>query len=324
MTMFSESPERPSESEELLNPAGRSGSEVLQSYMKSKEAIAARITEIEALMLAPTFWENKTEAQALIKEMQDLKVELEGGGVYDKGNAVMTIVAGAGGDDAEDFARMLYEMYLRFAEKKGFSPYVLYTNENDHGGFRNLSVEFSGKGAYGTLKNESGVHRLVRISPFGAKGIRQTSFALVEFVPQLPELNAIEIPETDLDTQFTRSGGPGGQNVNKRETAVRIVHIPTNLSVHVTSERSQAQNREKGLEILKGKLYRKQEEDRKRLEKGLAVTKAVSIEWGSQIRSYVLHPYKMVKDHRTDMEVSDAEGVLSGNLEKFIEAEKDL
>jgi peptide chain release factor 2 len=293
-------------------------------FVKTKEDMLARIAEIEGAMLAPNFWSDPKEAQALIKEMQDLKVALEGGGKYDKGNAVMTIVAGAGGDDAEDWARMLYEMYLRFAEKKGFSPYVLYANENDHGGFRNLSVEFSGKHVYGTLKNESGVHRLVRISPFGAKGIRQTSFALVEFVPQLPELHEMEIPETDLDVQFTRSGGPGGQNVNKRETAVRIVHIPTNLSVHVTSERSQVDNRKKGMEILKGKLFLKQEEDRKREEKGLAPNKTASIEWGSQIRSYVLHPYKMVKDHRTEMEVSDAEGVLAGALDKFIDAEKEL
>lgn len=292
--------------------------------MATKEVIIARIAEIESAMLAPDFWANKDMAQALIKEMGDLKVELEGGGKYDKGNALMTIVAGAGGDDAEDFARMLFEMYQRFCEKAGYGARIIYDHPNDHGGFRNLSVEFSGKGAYGVLKNESGVHRLVRISPFGAKGIRQTSFCLVEFVPQLPELNDIVIPETDLDVQFTRSGGPGGQNVNKRETAVRIVHIPTNLAVHVTSERSQADNRSKGLEILKGKLFKKQEEDRKKEELGLAPNKTVAIEWGSQIRSYVLHPYKMVKDHRTEVEVSDAEGVLSGKLEPFIEAEREL
>lgn len=283
-----------------------------------------RIKEIEAAMQAPDFWSDPKDAQSLIKEMQDLKVELEGGHKYDKGNAVMTIVAGAGGDDAEDWARMLFEMYQKFAEQKGFSMQVHHTHPNDHGGYRNLSVEFIGKNVYGTLKNETGIHRLVRISPFGGKSTRHTSFALVEFVPQLPEIHEMEIPETDLDTQFTRSGGPGGQNVNKRETAVRIVHTPTNLSVHVTSERSQADNRKKGLEILKGKLFKKQEEDRKKLEKGLTPNKTVSIEWGSQIRSYVLHPYKMVKDHRTDMEVGDAEGVLLGDLEKFIEAEKDL
>ena len=292
--------------------------------MATKEAITTRIAEIESAMLAPDFWQDSKKAQDLIKEMQDLKVELEGGGKYDKGNALMTIVAGAGGDDAEDFARMLFEMYQRFCEKKGYGARIIYDHPNDHGGYRNLSVEFSGKGAYGVLKNESGVHRLVRISPFGAKGIRQTSFCLVEFVPQLPELNDIEIPETDLDTQFARAGGPGGQNVNKRETAVRIVHKPTNFSVHVTSERSQADNRAKGLEILKGKLYKKQEEDRKKEERGLAPDKTVSIEWGSQIRSYVLHPYKMVKDHRTDIEVGDAEGVLGGKLDAFIEAEKGL
>ncbi len=292
--------------------------------MFSKEKVIARIAEIEAAMLAPDFWSNSSAAQALIKELQDLKVEAEGGGKYDRGNTVMSIVAGAGGDDAEDFARMLYEMYQHFCEKRGLRMRVLHTHENDHNGFRNLSVEIEGKGAYGMLKNESGVHRLVRISPFGAKDIRQTSFVLVEFVPQLPELNEIEIPETELDIQFARAGGPGGQNVNKRETAVRIVHVPTNLSVHVTSERSQAQNKEKGLEILKGKLYKKQEEDRKKEELGLAPSKTVSIEWGSQIRSYVLHPYQMVKDHRTNIEVRNAEKVLDGDLDEFIEAEKTL
>ncbi len=289
--------------------------------MERKEVIQKRIAEVEAAMNAADFWSDPKIAQAMIKELQDLKIEAEGGGKYDKGNAVMTIVAGAGGDDAEDFAHMLYEMYQRYCEKRGFGMRTLYAHENDHGGYRNLSVEITGKNVYGTFKNESGVHRLVRISPFGAKGIRQTSFVLVEFVPQLPELNEIEIPETELDIQFARAGGPGGQNVNKRETAVRIVHIPTNLSVHVTSERSQADNRSKGLEILKGKLYKKQEEDRKKEEQGLAPSKTVAIEWGSQIRSYVLHPYKMVKDHRTNVEVGNAEGVLEGNLDEFIEAQ---
>lgn len=288
----------------------------------SKEALAQRIKEIEGAMLAPDFWSNVTEAQALIKELQDLKNELEGGDKYDKGNAILTIVAGAGGDDAEDFARMLLEMYTKFFEKRGFGMRMLYSHENDHGGYRNLSAEITGKNVYRVLKNESGVHRLVRISPFGAKEIRQTSFVLVEFVPQLPEAKDLEIPEEELDIHFARSSGPGGQNVNKRETAARIVHKPTGLSVHVDGERTQQANLKKGLEILRGKLYRKAQTDRAQEEKGFSPSKTATIEWGNQIRSYTLHPYQLVKDHRTDVEVRNADAVLQGDIEPFIEAEQ--
>lgn len=285
---------------------------------------ANRIREIEAAMVQPDFWQNKEQAQALIRELGDLKAEVEGVGKYDRGNAILSILSGAGGDDAEDFSAMLYEMYRKFVEGKGWEIYTLHRHENDHGGYRNLTFEVIGKGAYGTLKNESGVHRLVRISPFNAKSQRHTSFSLVEVVPKFAKMSDFEISEDDLDIQFARSSGPGGQNVNKRETAVRIVHTPTNISVHVESERSQAQNKEKALELIKGKLYRKREEDRKRELKGLSATKTVDIEWGNQIRSYVLHPYKMVKDHRTDVEIRDVERVLDGDLNEFIDAEKDL
>ena len=183
-----------------------------------------------------------------------------------------------------------------------------------------------GKGAYGSLKNESGVHRLVRISPFNAKSLRHTSFSLVEVVPKLEKNdNIIEIPPEDLKIEFSKSGGPGGQNVNKRETAVRIIHLSTNISVHVTTERSQEQNRERAMEIIKGKLYKKREEDKLKEKAGLSPTKTTEIEWGSQIRSYVLHPYKMVKDHRTGVETNDVDSVLeSGMIDEFIVAEGDL
>lgn len=277
-------------------------------------------------MASPTFWSDKVSAQATIKKIAELKNELLGNAKYDAGNAILSILSGAGGDDAEDFSAILLRMYYKYAENKGWQITLIHENKNDLGGFRNVSLEISGKGAYGTLKNESGVHRLVRISPFNAKSLRHTSFSLVEVIPKLAvNDSAIEIPPEDMKIEFSKSGGPGGQNVNKRETAVRIVHIPTNLSVHVATERSQEQNRERALEMLKGKLYKKREEDEARTKAGLSLSKTTEIEWGSQIRSYVLHPYKQIKDHRTGVEVHDVDGVLEdGELDPFIEAELKL
>lgn len=292
--------------------------------MSDKEKIEARLAEIEKEMNSPDFWNDKDEAQKTIAEYNDLKDELSGVGKYDKGPAVLSILAGAGGADAEDFARLLLEMYLKYVSSKGWGVSTVHANENDHGGYRNISVEISGKGVYGTLKNESGVHRLVRISPFNANQKRHTSFALVEVIPKLPEMGEIEIPESDIDVEFSKSSGPGGQNVNKRETAVRVIHKPTGIAVHAQSERSQENNRQKALEILRGKLYHMREEERRKKERGLSVGSSTSIEWGNQIRSYVLHPYQMVKDHRTDVEVRDIGKVLEGDLEKFIEAEREL
>jgi peptide chain release factor 2 len=283
-----------------------------------------KIEEIELAMSAADFWSDKDKAQKLIKELQELKIELEGGGKYDKGDAVMTIFSGAGGDDAEDFSAILLRMYYRYFENKGWATRVLHENKNDHGGYRNITVEINGKGSYGVLKHESGVHRLVRISPFNASQKRHTSFSMVEIIPKFEKAVEIDIPEDELEVTFTRSSGPGGQNVNKRETAVRIVHLPTKLSVHIDSERSQADNREKGINILKGKIYRIREAERLAKEKGMYISKTTSVEWGNQIRSYVLHPYKMVKDHRTDFETSQVEDVLEGELDGFIEAEKGL
>lgn len=278
----------------------------------------AKIAALEAEMAAPNFWTNKTEAQAKVKELQDLKAEKAGKGKYDKGDAIMTIFAGAGGDDAEDFARMLVEMYQKFTTRRGFGLSLIHENQNDHGGYRNITLQIEGSRAYGILKGESGVHRLVRVSPFNAKSLRHTSFALVEVIPRFPKTEKINIPEDDLKVEFARASGPGGQNVNKRETAVRIVHLPTGLAVHAEGERSQLQNRQKALEILGAKLYKLEEERRQKQVEGMYVSKTMEIEWGNQIRSYVLHPYKLVKDHRTEVETSDVEGVLAGEIDLFL------
>jgi peptide chain release factor 2 len=289
-----------------------------------KEALDAKIKMLEDEMLQADFWNNKDQAQAKIKELQELKTEREGAGKFDRGNAIVSILSGAGGDDAEDFSAMLFAMYRKYVEKQGWQAVMLHEHPNDHGGYRNLSFEVIGKNAYGMLKNESGVHRLVRISPFNAKKLRHTSFSLVEVIPKFEKVLESEIPPDDLQIEFAKAGGPGGQNVNKRETAVRVTHLPTNISVHVASERSQAQNKERALAMVKGKLYKKQQEDQKKKAAGMAISSTTDIEWGNQIRSYVLHPYKMIKDHRTDIEVHDIEKVLNGHLDEFIEAEKSL
>ncbi len=297
---------------------------------ENKKELKDAIKKLEKSMNDIYFWDNKIKAQEIIKHINFLKNKISGLKKYDKNGVVLSILSGAGGDDAEDFSFMLMKMYMKYIEKKGWKAVLLHENKNDNGGYRNISIEIKSNSTdsfvYRTLKNESGVHRLVRISPFNAKSKRHTSFSMVEVIPILSKNDTtIELSPDDLKIEFSKSSGPGGQNVNKRETAVRIVHIPTNLSAHISTERTQEQNKEKAMVILKSRILRKMEEDKKREKEGLSISKTTEIEWGNQIRSYVLHPYKMVKDHRTGIEVRDVDSVLEkGEIDEFIKAEENL
>jgi len=248
-------------------------------------------------------------------------------GKYDKNNAILSIFAGAGGQDAQDWVTLLLRMYERYCQKKGLKTQVLNQSFGEGGGpegrigIKSVALEVKGNFAYGFLRKESGVHRLVRISPFSPKALRQTSFALVEVMPQIPIKEVdLKIRPEDLQTDFYRASGPGGQYVNKRMTAVRITHLPTGIQASCQSERSQAQNREKAAEMLFSKIYQVLEEKKKKEISEIRGEK-ISASWGNQIRSYVLHPYKLVKDLRTEVETANPEQTLDGDLDKFIEAE---
>ena len=257
------------------------------------------------------------EIKSFSSDIEKTKLETLLSGKYDSNNAILTIHAGAGGTEAQDWANMLYRMYARYAEKEGFRTSVLSVLDGDEAGIKSITFTVEGDNAYGFLKCEKGVHRLVRISPFDSNARRHTSFASVEVMPEISESEDIVIRSEDLKIDTYRSSGAGGQHINKTESAIRITHIPTGFVVSCQTERSQIQNRETCMKMLLSKLVEKREEEE--LAKLNDIRGELKkIEWGSQIRSYVFHPYTMVKDHRTGYETSDIFGVMDGDIEPFI------
>lgn len=304
------------------------------------------IIDLEKLTLDPNFWSDNKKATEILKkitankniieevemmqflfEEDDLKeaeklikkyeINLFLSGPYDRGDAIIIIQSGQGGTEAMDWASMLYRMYTRFAEKKGWRTEEIDRVDGEEAGIKNITFSIHGEFAYGYLKCEAGVHRLVRQSPFNADKLRQTSFASLEVMPMVED-KQIEINEADIEWQFYRSGGKGGQNVNKVSTAVRLTHKPTGIVVTCQTERQQMKNRESALKLLRGKLWALEEEKREKTISGFKTGQIAS--WGRQIRSYVLHPYKLIKDLRTNYEQSDVNAVLDGDISGYIEA----
>jgi peptide chain release factor 2 len=283
------------------------------------ENLETRLLELEQEMQNPNLWSDKTRAQAIVAEYQQIKDRLENGNSGSGfSSCILSVLAGAGGDDAEDFVRMLVSMYTTYCEKNGWSMYDVDATPSEHGGYRSYSVTVAGATCFEKLKLEMGVHRLIRISPFNSLGKRQTSFALVEVIPEISRDEEVELAKTDLQIEFSKAGGPGGQNVNKRETAVRIVHIPTGISVYANGQRSQESNREAAMKKLRGKLFLLAEEKQNKEGDGYKISGIIDNEWGSQMRTYTLHPYQLVKDHRTNIEIRNVDSILKdANLEEL-------
>lgn len=275
--------------------------------------------ELAALQDPELHKELADQTEMLQQRFEDLKAELRLAGPYDDHDAILAIHAGAGGTDAQDWAGMLLRMYIRWAEKNGYKVTTVDESVGDEAGIKSVTLEISGNFAYGKLKGEHGVHRLVRLSPFNADNLRQTSFAKVDIMPKIDRPEALSIDEKDLRIDVYRSGGHGGQSVNTTDSAVRITHLPTGISVAIQNERSQLQNKETALTILRSRLIQLQMEQHQEKIEELKGPNQLA-EWGNQIRSYVLHPYKQVKDLRTRYETSDVDGVLDGNLDPLIES----
>jgi peptide chain release factor 2 len=261
----------------------------------------------------------ENESERIEKEVAQREFEAMFSSPYDRGDALLAIHAGAGGTDSQDWAEMLQRMYLRWAEQRGFKTNILDTTFGEEAGIKSVTISISGRYAYGYLRAEKGVHRLVRLSPFDSAHRRHTSFAMVEVLPQVEESSEVEINPDDLRIDVFRSSGAGGQNVQKNATAIRITHEPTGIVVSCQNERSQLQNKQNAMTVLRARLLelKQQEQEEKIARLRGEYQKA---EWGSQIRSYVLHPYQMVKDHRTDFETGNTQAVLDGDLDEFIEA----
>jgi peptide chain release factor 2 len=294
----------------------------LEGELKSWAILEERLEDaIELAELSDESLEDDLQIEVLSLQEEIEKREFDAmlSGEYDRGDALLAIHAGAGGNDAQDWAEMLQRMYLRWAEKRGYKTETLDLTPGEEAGLKSTTISISGLYAYGYLRSEKGVHRLVRISPFDSSNRRHTSFVLVEILPHVDDDHDININPSDLRIDTFRSGGAGGQSVQKNDTAVRITHLPTGIVASCQNERSQTQNREMALKVLKGRLVALQQKERKGKIEELR-GEYQKAEWGSQIRSYVLHPYHMIKDHRTEFEMGNTEAVLDGDLDPFIES----